>query len=269
MPYLQRGTAMAHSATAIKIPASIPVSPESVLEQSLRVSELRYRRLFEAARDGILILDAETGSISDVNPYLIEMLGYSRDEFEGKKLWEVGTFRDFEASKASFLTLQQDQFIRYDNLPLKTKAGLLVQVEFVSNVYLVGDEKVIQCNIRDISDRKRAESALLAKQEANWSLIENLEDHWLLIKHLPVGVMIHAPDTRIVLCNPEASQLLGIDSDLMLGKEACDPGWHFEREDGTPLPVREYPVSQVLASGRLLKNFVMGIARGPNQAGCW
>jgi PAS domain S-box-containing protein len=127
----------------------------------LKDSELRYRRLFESAQDGILILDAETGRIEDVNPYLIKMLGYSREEFIEKKLWEVGAFRDIEASKEAFEALQENKYIRYENLPLKAKNGRLIQVEFVSNVYLVENEKVIQCNIRDNIVRMRAEEALL------------------------------------------------------------------------------------------------------------
>jgi putative nucleotidyltransferase with HDIG domain/PAS domain S-box-containing protein len=142
-------------------------------------------------------------------------------------------------------------------------------VEFVSNVYLVGDEKVIQCNIRDISDRKRAEAATLAKDEARLSLLENQEAHWLLIENLPVGVVIHAPDTRIVLCNPEASQLLAMPADQLLGKEAHDPAWHFVREDGVRMPVAEFPVNQVLATGQVLKNFIMGIACGRDGAYTW
>jgi PAS domain S-box-containing protein/putative nucleotidyltransferase with HDIG domain len=246
-----------------------PDSDHTWVDQSLRNSELRYRRLFESAQDGILILNAETGAISDVNPFLIDMLGYTREEFVEKKLWEVGAFKDIEASRDSFLALKKNKFIRYENLPLKTKDGRLVQVEFVSNVYLVGGEKVIQCNIRDISDRKRAEAALRAKEEAHWSLIENLEDHWLLIKNLPVGVVVHAPDTQVVLCNPEASQLLGMSSDQMLGKDARDPGWHFVREDGTRMPVDEFPVNQVIAKGHLIKNLVMGIARGHDGEYTW
>ena len=101
-------------------------------------SELRYRRLFEAAQDGILILDAETGMITDVNPFLINLLGYSREEFIEKKLWEVGAFKDIEASKDAFEALQKNEYIRYENLPLKAIDGRLVQVEFVSNVYLAG-----------------------------------------------------------------------------------------------------------------------------------
>jgi PAS domain S-box-containing protein len=109
--------------------------------QNLKDSELRYRRLFEAAQDGILILDATTGMIEDVNPFLVKMLGYTREEFIEKKLWEVGAFKDINASKDAFEALQENEYIRFDDLPLKTKTGILIQVEFVSNVYLVGMEK--------------------------------------------------------------------------------------------------------------------------------
>lgn len=132
--------------------------------QKIKISELRYRRLFEAAQDGILILDAQTGAITDVNPFLINMLGYSREEFIQKKLWEVGAFQDVKASREAFKALQMDEYIRYEDLPLRSKSGKLIDVEFVSNVYLVGDERVIQCNIRDITDRKQAEDALLKSQ---------------------------------------------------------------------------------------------------------
>jgi diguanylate cyclase (GGDEF)-like protein/PAS domain S-box-containing protein len=137
---------------------------ETLIEPSLKNSELRYRRLFEAAQDGILILDAQTGAITDVNPFLIKMLGYSRAEFVDKKLWEMGAFKDVEASQEAFEALQKNEYIRYDHLPLRAKNGRLVDVEFVSNVYLVGDQKVIQCNIRDITERKQAEDALLKSQ---------------------------------------------------------------------------------------------------------
>ena len=133
--------------------------------QNIKTSELRYRRLFEAAQDGILLLDAETGAITDVNPFLIKMLGYTRKEFVEKKLWEVGAFQDIEASQEAFEALQKNEYIRYEDLPLRAKDGRLIQVEFVSNVYLVDGEKVIQCNIRDITERIQAQNALL-KSEA-------------------------------------------------------------------------------------------------------
>jgi len=137
-------------------------------------SELRYRRLFEAAQDGILILDAQTGVIDDVNPYLIDRLGYSRAEFVEKKLWEVGAFKDVLASKVAFNVLQEKGYIRYDNLPLKAKDGQLVRVEFISNVYLAGDRQVIQCNIRDITDRTQVNDALRASEKLYRSLFENM-----------------------------------------------------------------------------------------------
>jgi putative nucleotidyltransferase with HDIG domain len=130
-------------------------------------------------------------------------------------------------------------------------------------------EKVIQCNIRDVSDRKRAEAAQQAKEEAHWSLVENLEDHWQLIQQLPVGVVVHGPDTKIVLCNPEASKILGVLPDQMLGRDAHHPEWRFAREDGTPLPMDQHPVNQVIASGRSLKNCIIGINTGANDSVTW
>jgi formate hydrogenlyase transcriptional activator len=129
-------------------------------EEALKISETRYRRLFETAQDGILILDADTGKISDVNPFLVKMLGYSHGDFLGKKLWEIGALRDIEASKAAFMELQTKGYVRYKDLPLETKDGRQVAVEFVSNVYLVNHKKVIQCNIRNVTERKRAAEAL-------------------------------------------------------------------------------------------------------------
>jgi two-component system cell cycle sensor histidine kinase/response regulator CckA len=127
--------------------------------QALRDSEARYRRLFETAQDGILILDAQKGSITDVNPYLMKLLDYSHQEFLGKALWDIGLFKDIEASKEAFKELQAKQYVRYEDLPLKTRAGQTINVEFVSNVYGVNGDQVIQCNIRDITKRKHAEES--------------------------------------------------------------------------------------------------------------
>ncbi|MBK8119129.1 MAG: PAS domain S-box protein [Sulfuritalea sp.] len=132
--------------------------------KALRVSESRYRRLFETAQDGILLLNADTAQIEDVNPYLIDMLGYSHAEFLGKKIWEVGPFADIEQSKEMFARLQSTGYVSYDDLPLRTKAGALIAVEFVSNTYDCEGIRVIQCNIRDVTTRKHAERALTESQ---------------------------------------------------------------------------------------------------------
>src|ERR1044071_10042708 len=103
------------------------------LELALEVSELRYRRIFETAQDGILILDANTGKIIDVNPFLLELLDYPFESMIGLRLWEIGLFKDIAANRAAFEKLQTEEYIRYENLPLRTKTGREIQVEFVSN----------------------------------------------------------------------------------------------------------------------------------------
>ena len=156
----------------------------------LRSSEIRYRRLFEAARDGIIILNAVTLQITDVNPFMTDLLGYSRDEFLGRELWEIGLFSDKEASQNTFRELQSTGYIRYENLPLQTIDGELREVEFVSNVYEESGDQVIQCNIRDITERKQAdevrrrllESEQAARSEAD--LANGVKDQFLaLLSH--------------------------------------------------------------------------------------
>ena len=98
-------------------------------ERKLHESELRYRRLFEAANDGILILDAETGAIVDANPFILDLLAYRPDECIGKKLWEIGLFADTEESKKAFKELQTKGNIRYEDLPLEAKGGQRIDVE--------------------------------------------------------------------------------------------------------------------------------------------
>jgi two-component system cell cycle sensor histidine kinase/response regulator CckA len=129
-------------------------------EDSLRVSEMRYRRLFETAQDGILLLDGATGAITDANPFLLKMLGYGIEDLLGKKLWDIGPFIDIAESRKAFSVLQENDYIRYEDLPLQAKNGAKIAVEFVSNAYLVNGERVIQCNIRDITERKGLEDQL-------------------------------------------------------------------------------------------------------------
>src|SRR4029078_9272310 len=142
---------------------------EETTQSRLRTSELRYRRLFEAARDGMLILDAVTLRITDVNPFMTELLGYSHAEFLGKELWEIGLFSDKQASVTAFKQLQRTGYLRYEDLPLQATNGKLRDVEFVSNVYQEDSNQVIQCNVRDITAGKRAEkerTLLLAEAQS-------------------------------------------------------------------------------------------------------
>jgi PAS domain S-box-containing protein len=121
--------------------------------------------LFESAHDGILILDAASAKVVDVNPFMGELLGYPKEHFMGKELWEIGVFKDVESSKEAMATLQKVGHIRYEDHPLQHKDGRHIPVEFVSNVYREGQRDVIQCNIRDITERKHQAEELATARE--------------------------------------------------------------------------------------------------------
>ena len=145
-------------------------------DEAAKRSELRYRRLFETAQDGILILDFHSGIIQDANPFITNLLGFTREELIGKELWEIGAMVDKTAAITAFTVLKDKGYIRYEDLPLKHKDGHIINVEFVSNAYGVNGDRVIQCNIRDISERKTLEKELLAYQHSvSISMTEMIE----------------------------------------------------------------------------------------------
>ena len=158
------------------IAAARDITDRIEYQDTLHASEVRYHRLFETAQDGIIILDEETGKIIDVNTFLLEMLGYPLEYFIGRHLWELGFIKDKTIAQNAFTELKTKGYIRYEDLPLETKDGRSMDVEFISNVYLVGDKKIIQCNIRDITARKRVENALaLASRKLN--LLSSITRH--------------------------------------------------------------------------------------------
>jgi two-component system, cell cycle sensor histidine kinase and response regulator CckA len=180
--------------------------------QSLQASETRYRRLFETAQDGILILDAETGEIVDVNPYMIDMLHYSYEEFIGMKLWEVSPFKDTVLNRTAFEELQDKGYIQYKDLPLETKEGKSIAVEFVSNVYKSNGDKVIQCNIRNITERK----------DANRKLQEAVIFQQRLIDALPVPIFYKDSEGRYLGCNSSFEELFGQKREQIIGKSVFE-----------------------------------------------
>jgi len=149
---------------------------EKARAETLQASETRYRRLFEAAQDGILILDADTGHITDVNPFLTDLLGYSHADLVGKTLWEIGPVKNIEATRTAFAELQSQAYIRYEDLPLETYDGQRIDVEFVSNIYIADGKNVIQCNIRDITARKQGESIIQLRLLFEYAAEHSLEE---------------------------------------------------------------------------------------------
>jgi PAS domain S-box-containing protein len=193
------------------------ITERKLAERAERASELRYRRLFESAKDGILILDADSGQIVDANPFLTNLLGYSREELIGKELWEIGLFNDIAAARDSFEELRDKGYVRYDDLPLETRGGAVIAVEFVSNVYPVGDAKVIQCNIRDITQRQLGKRAL---EETNRKLETTLSELsattqqlWQASKLATMGEL--SASVAHELNNPLATVALRVENMLM------------------------------------------------------
>ena len=136
------------------------VAERQAAEQRLQASEQRYRRLFEAAQDAILIVDPATGRIADANPAVTELLGFTRSELLEQELWAIGLFADPEANREALRVLHEQRSLRYDQLALRTKDGQWRDVELVSSLYQANGQQVIQCNLRDITRRKQAEDAL-------------------------------------------------------------------------------------------------------------
>lgn len=209
-------------------------------EGALRESEVRYHRLFEAAKDGIIILDFESCKITDANPFVLEFLGYRKEELIGMELYQVGLLKDAAASIAAFRTLKEKGFIRYENLPLETKAGERREVEFVSNVYQEGERNVIQCNIRDVTERVKAAADLRNSEERFRALFD-------------LGpVAVYSCDARGVIqeFNRRAAELWGRKPAVGSTSEMFCGSKRLLTPDGSVLAHSDCPMAEVL-SGKL------------------
>ncbi|MEO6848377.1 MAG: PAS domain S-box protein [Chthoniobacterales bacterium] len=174
-------------------------------DKEIATSEIRYRHLFESARDGILILNASTHKITDSNPFMSELLGYTRAELLGKELWQIGLLKDEKANRAAFRELQKNYYVRYEDLPLQSKTGQHHEVEFVSNLYEENGQKVIQCNIRDITKEKEVEEQLVWKTAVFESQVNSALD----------GIIIMDSEGRKILQNQKLNEMLAIPSHIV------------------------------------------------------
>lgn len=183
--HVSRGVPMRNEAGRIVMwmGANTDIHDIKLIELALIDSEIRYRRLFETAKDGILILDTESGRITDANPFMSELLGYSHEHFLGKQLWEIGLFSDKAANEAAVRTLQDKGYIRYEHLPLETSQGQRVEVEVVANAYREDHHNVIQCNIRDITERSKLENQMQEHAEELADLHRRKDEFLAMLSH--------------------------------------------------------------------------------------
>ncbi len=232
--------------------SGMDITEQKEMENELRESEEKYRRLFETAQDGMLILNADSGEIMDANPYIQELLSYSKEELVGKELWQIGTFRDIVENKEKFEELVDEDYIRYEDMPLETKGEEEASVEFVSNTYEAGGEKVVQCNIRDITERKKAE-----------------EEYRNLFETMAQGVVYQDSEGNIISANPAAERMLGLTVDQMKGRTSRHPEWKAIREDGSPFPGEEHPAMVALRTGEEVRDVVMGVYHPEKEDHVW
>lgn len=183
--HISRGVPMRNEAGQIVmwVGANTDIHEIKLVEMALMDSEIRYRRLFETAKDGILILDTESGRITDANPFMSELLGYPHEYFLDKELWEIGLFSDKAGNEAAVRKVQETGYIRYEHLPLKTDRGLKVEVEVVANAYREDHHKVIQCNIRDITERSRLEKQAHEQTAALADLHRRKDEFLAMLSH--------------------------------------------------------------------------------------
>ncbi len=199
------------------------ITDRKLVRDKLQESEMRYRRLFETAQDAILILDGDTGEIIDANKFILDMLGYPLEDFVGKHLWELGFLQDKSFAQKAFRELKTEGYIRYDDLPLETKEGMAIHVEFVSNVYFVGKKRIIQCNIRDMSERKVAHDKLQESESRYHRLFETAQD----------GILILDCGTNeIVDANKSILDMLGYPLSDFIGKQLWELGFIKDKSFG-------------------------------------
>jgi PAS domain S-box-containing protein len=148
------------------------ITERKQLENLLTDSEERYRHLFETASDGIVFLEQCEGKITHANPASEKMLGYTKKELIGNKLQDIGVLLDMGDFQKTIQHLNRNGFLNYNDVPVKTKSGQ----EMDTDIYLVDRATLVQCSIRDVTERKRTEDALRQNEEKYRTILEDIQE---------------------------------------------------------------------------------------------
>ncbi len=226
-------------------------------EELLRETEGRFRKMFRNHHACMLLIDSDCGRIDDANTSACNYYGYSLAQMKNMKIDDINVLSPEEVDAARQRAKDSNQ--NYFEFKHRLASGKIRDVEVYSSSIVVQNKTLLFSVIHDITTRKQAEKTLLESEKSHRQLLENVQ----------VGIVSHAADTRILTSNTKASELLGLTDDQMRGKDTIDPAWCFFRENGTILPLEEYPVNQVIASEKILENLILGINRADKKDLVW
>ncbi|MGL1886632.1 MAG: PAS domain S-box protein [Reichenbachiella sp.] len=236
------------------------ITNRKMTEEKLRESEELFRAVIENSYDAVVLMNAEREP-TYVSPSYERLNGFTAQEWIDGYGPHVIHPDDHELITETFLTiLKKPGALATIEYRLHHKKGHWFWVE-TKAINLLDNPHVrsVVMNCRDITERKQTEAEILQNEKSLQHLIQNLH----------AGVVVHAADTHILLANEQASRLLGLTIDQMMGKVAIDPAWCFIREDGTPMPVEEYPVARVFSTQAPIQNLVLGINRPSTNDCVW
>jgi PAS domain S-box-containing protein len=154
-PYHNVKSIVTHVVIAIRDTTS-----RELAQEEIKLSEEKYRRLFETSKEGVLLADATTGVIADINTFVVEFLGYPREKLLGKKLWEIDAVKNIPASRKAFEEIIKTDSVHHEEVALSTISGDEVRAEFISVTYNVKELRVVQCHLWDITERKKLQEEL-------------------------------------------------------------------------------------------------------------
>ncbi len=228
-------------------------------ENLLSESEERYRRLFETANDGMVLLEKAEGKITHANPAIAEMMGHSQDELIGKGVIDIGFPGDIGTIQEIFQTLEKDGILTYKDAPVQTKTGKVIYTD----IYMVDKAKLVQCNIRDITARKRAEEALRQSESYYRTIFETSGTAMFIIE----------ADTTISLVNSIFAKLSGYSKPEIEEKKSWiefihpdDVDWmeknHYLRRQNPGVAPRQYEFRFITRHGEK-RNILLAVAMIP------